>query len=375
MYYLLLEVCLFMDNYNLRLFESGDEGELTDLLELCFGGWPKFDLNCSVLDYWRWKHLDNPLGPSVVILAKTGDQLMGCNHGIPLNIKIFNNIYPCSQGTDDSVSPNFRGMGISKELQNMRLDVEKKKFWALNYGVIGDPILVKSYKKRYNFLPIKISNLIKVKDIELHLDMVNDKYKIFKKYGYCFSSYLNNITTSKRITSLNYNVDIIDINHFDESYDIFWNNIKNNYSFILVKNKKYLNWRYCDPRSGSYIIKIAKQGEQIVGYIILRINRYDKKYPRGYIVDLISLQNFYDASYMLVQNALRYFEEKNVNVIAVYFAENSKYENILKTFEFIKVPNKMHIFYQHLNNDINIGELIREDPNKIQFTMGDTDWI
>jgi len=364
-----------MDNYNLRLFESGDEGELTDLLELCFGGWPKFDLNCSVLDYWRWKHLDNPLGPSVVILAKTGDQLMGCNHGIPLNIKIFNNIYPCSQGTDDSVSPNFRGMGISKELQNMRLDVEKKKFWALNYGVIGDPILVKSYKKRYNFLPIKISNLIKVKDIELHLDMVNDKYKIFKKYGYCFSSYLNNITTSKRITSLNYNVDIIDINHFDESYDIFWNNIKNNYSFILVKNKKYLNWRYCDPRSGSYIIKIAKQGEQIVGYIILRINRYDKKYPRGYIVDLISLQNFYDASYMLVQNALRYFEEKNVNVIAVYFAENSKYENILKTFEFIKVPNKMHIFYQHLNNDINIGELIREDPNKIQFTMGDTDWI
>jgi hypothetical protein len=266
-------------------------------------------------------------------------------------------------------------MGISIKLQNMRLDVEKKKLWTLNYGVIGDPILVKSYKKRYNFLPIKISNLIKIKDIELHLNMVNEKYKIFKKYAYYFLSYLNKMKTSNHIQSINYDVDIIDINHFDNSYDIFWNNIKNNYSFILEKNKEYLNWRYCDSRSGSYIIKIAKQGEQIVGYIILRINRYDKKYPRGYIVDLMSLPNFYNASYMLVQNALRYFEEKNVNVNTAYFVENSKYEDILKTSGFIKVPNKMHIFYQHLNNDINIGELIREDPNKLQLTMGDTDWI
>jgi hypothetical protein len=257
----------------------------------------------------------------------------------------------------------------------MRLNIEKKNFWSLNYGVIGDPILVKSYKKRYNSLPIKISNLIKVKDIELHLNMVNEKYKIFKKYGYYFPNYLNKIKTSNNIPSLNYDLDIIDINHFDDSYDIFWNNIKNNYSFILEKNKKYLNWRYCDPRSGSYIIKIAKQGEQIVGYIILRINRYDKKYPRGYIVDLMVLPNFYEACYMLVQNALRYFEEKNINVITVYFIENSKYDNILQSFGFMKFPNKMHIFYQHLNNDINIGELIREDPNKLQLTMGDTDWI
>jgi hypothetical protein len=205
--------------------------------------------------------------------------------------------------------------------------------------------------------------------------MVNEKYKIFKKYGYYFLSYLNDMKISNHILSINYDVDIIDIDHFDDTYDIFWNKIKNNYSFILEKNKEYLNWRYCDPRSGSYIIKVAKQGEQIVGYIILRINRYDKKYPRGYIVDLMSLPNFYDVSYMLVQNALRYFEEKNVNVITAYFVENSKYEDILKTSGFIKVPNIMHIFYQHLNNDINIEELIREDPNKLQLTMGDTDWI
>lgn len=368
-------MCFFLDDYNLRLFESGDEGELINLLELCYGGWLKFDITCPILDYWRWKHHDNPVGPSIVVVAKKGNQIIGCNHGIPLKLKIFRDIYLCSQGTDDAVSPNFRGMGISKELQNMRLDVEKKKFWTLNYGVIGDPILVKSYKKRYNYLPIKISNLNKVKDIELHLDMVNEKDKIFKKYGYYFLSYLNKIKISNHISSINFDVDIIDINHFDDSYDIFWNNIKNNYSFILEKNKEYLNWRYCDSRSGSYIIKIAKQGEKIVGYIILRINRYGKKYPRGYIVDLMALPNFYEVGYILVQNALRYFDKKNVNIITAYFVENSKYENILQTSGFMKFPNKMHIFYQHLNNDINIDELIREDPNKIQFTMGDTDWI
>jgi hypothetical protein len=98
-----------------------------NLLELCFGDWPKFELNCSLFDYWRWKHLDNSLGPSVVILAKTGNQLEGCDQGILLNIKIFNNIYLCSQDTDDSVNLNFRGMGMIKKLQNMKLECARRE--------------------------------------------------------------------------------------------------------------------------------------------------------------------------------------------------------------------------------------------------------
>jgi hypothetical protein len=361
-------------NFIFRLFESGDEDELIKLLELSFRGWPKFDLNCSVLDYWRWKHLDNPVGPSIVVVTKKGSQIIGCNHGIPLKLKIFHDIYLCSQGADDAVSPNFRGMGISIELQNIRLNVEKKKLWTLNYGAIGDPILIRSYKKRYNHLPIKISHLVKVTDIELHLDKMNSKFKIFKKYGYYLLNYLNKIKILNRIPSIKYDLDISDINYFDDSYDLFWNNIKNNYSFILEKTKYYLNWRYCDSRSGSFIIKKAMLNEKLLGFIVLKINKYDKKYPEGYIVDLITLSNFYEVGYMLVQEAQRFFDENNINAITAYFVENSKYEDILISSGFIKL-NKINIFYQHLNNDINIDELNREDPNKIHFTMGDTDWI
>jgi len=363
------------NNLIFQLFESGDENDLIKLLELSFRGWPKFDLNCSSLDYWRWKHLDNPVEPSIVVLAKKDGQIIGCNHGIPLKLKIFSDLYMCSQGADDSVSPNFRGMGISKELQNIRLDLEKKKFWTLNYGVIGDPILIKSYKKRYDYLPIKISRLIKVMDVGLYLDKMNPKYKIFKKYGYYMLNYLNKIKTPNRISSIKSNVDIFEIDSFDDSYDVFWNNIKNNYSFILEKTKEYLNWRYCDVRSGSYLIKKAILNGKLLGFIVLRINKYNKEYLEGYIVDLITLPNYYEVGFQLVQEALKFFNENNVNIITAYFVKNSKYEEILTSSGFIKYQNKMHIFYQLLNKDINIDKLINEDPNKLQFTMGDTDWI
>ncbi|MBS7637986.1 hypothetical protein KEJ49_03740, partial [Candidatus Bathyarchaeota archaeon] len=68
------------ERYFIRLYQEGDKREIVELLENVFNGWPKFDLNCSAIDHWKWKHKDNPQGKSIVVVAQSGDRIIGCLH-------------------------------------------------------------------------------------------------------------------------------------------------------------------------------------------------------------------------------------------------------------------------------------------------------
>jgi len=48
-------------NFIVRPYCSGDEEKLVQLLQLVFNGWPRFDINCTSLDHWKWKYENNPL--------------------------------------------------------------------------------------------------------------------------------------------------------------------------------------------------------------------------------------------------------------------------------------------------------------------------
>ena len=91
--------------FQIREFQSGDEVQIVELLDLVFEGWPKFDLNCSPLDHWEWKYLDTPNKHRTIVLAEQNGTIIGVDHNIYLRIKTFNNILECSQGTDTATHP------------------------------------------------------------------------------------------------------------------------------------------------------------------------------------------------------------------------------------------------------------------------------
>ena len=72
---------------------------------------------------------------------------------------------------------------------------------------------------------------------------------------------------------------ILEISSYDDRIDEFWHEVNDYYRFIIERTKDYLNWRYCDPRGGEYIVKTAEEDGRILGYSVLRINSYQKTYP------------------------------------------------------------------------------------------------
>jgi hypothetical protein len=56
--------------FSAQLFQKGDEEEIVTLLSTIFNGWPRFDLNCSPVEHWIWKYVENPTKMNKVVVAR-----------------------------------------------------------------------------------------------------------------------------------------------------------------------------------------------------------------------------------------------------------------------------------------------------------------
>lgn len=369
-------------SYIIRTYQDGDENGIVELLDEVFDGWPKFDLNCSPLEHWKWKHRDNPLGKSIIMIAESNDKIIGCTHEIPIRLKIGDNIYYSSFGGDDAVHPDFRGLGIWKK---MSLPSTKEFFMKsnikVNYSVTENPILVK-HRKQSSYVMIFPRDIIyyyRVGDIKLHMKMINKENKYVYSLGLRCLKTLNryrNFYKNHRFSSPKKDFDVSVVQSFDNRIYDFWSEINNYYDFIVEKKNDFLNWRYLDPRAGDYFIKVAHDDKGILGYIVLRINKYLREYPSGYIVDLLTLPARIDVAHALVVDAIKYFENQDVNIIKYQNIKNHIYEELFFSFQFIKSKNRPFFsfdLYPKENEDL--LKFKKSQSKKMHFSFGDYDPI
>ncbi len=273
----------------IRQYKPGDENGIICLLETVFDGWPHKDLQCTPLDHWRWKYEDNPLKSNAVAVAECAGKIVGCTHGLFMNVKIGKKVQLAQQGMDLAVDEDLRGRGMHPKITDLKRKIMIEKNINITFSTSGNPLVIRHDRDRPQF-PSPLMQMIKIRDVDQHLKMVDYSNKLTKKYGYLGLRTLkrvkNRLTTTQSPTS---NLEISEIERFDEQIDGFWGEIEDNYSFIIKRDMNYLNWRYCDKRGGEFKIMQATAGDKILGYMALRINRYRKEYPVGIIAGLLTL--------------------------------------------------------------------------------------
>ena len=366
------------NKFNASPYRPGDEEEIVQLLELVFNGWPQFDLNCTPLDHWRWKYLDNPLRLNILYSASFDNKIIGCTHTIPQRVKVGDKIFLSGTGADVAVHPDFRRRGIHNKIVDSKLDFEAKIGIKFHYGISNNPILIKRNMRRgFPLFPHDVSSFIRIYDVDLHLRMIPTKYAWIKKYGYQLLKIYNKLRNALRsYSSSDHDFHISVILNFDDRINTFWNKIKDNYSLIVERKQNYLNWRYCDPRGGDYTVIQAEKDGHVLGYGVLRINMYRGEYPVGHIVDLLTIPERLDVAGALVEHAVIYFDKKDINTIQCLSIKNHPYERILNRYGFINSRKKLNIFYQYYEGiSENLKQVEKSSENKIHFAIGDYDAI
>jgi GNAT superfamily N-acetyltransferase len=364
--------------FTIQDYQTGDETRIVEFLEYAFDGWPKIDLECTSLEHWQWKYLDNPQKElREITLALDDQKIIATSHTCPRIVRIGEKRYLSTFGCDVAVHPDYRRMGVNTRMREYRHVLHRKIGFDIGYGMSGNQFLIKSAKRRkLNQFPHPLKHYGLIFNIDQHMKHSNSKNHSLKKYGYHFYDILNkmkNIVRQKPKENPDFN--IIDIQKFDDKYNSLWSMVQDHFGFIIDRNREYLNWRYCDPRAGKYIIKQLVDRGEVQGYIVLRINNYQKEYPIGYIVDLFTFPERPDVANALLSESVEFFKANSINVVNYLIVKNHPYNNVLLDKGFVDFRYNPYHTYRRWKENINLDEFINSPASKIHFQFGDIDAI
>jgi GNAT superfamily N-acetyltransferase len=356
----------------IRKFNEKDKDQIISLLDSVFGGWPRQDIEGTKKQFWEWKYIDRPK-PCYISVAEHKNRIVGTYHATRADIKIGGNLYPCTTTWDMVVHEDYRGMGLSK-----RLGSDFNRSWRRNegiiygYSIVGNPILVKSFDKTRPKFPVEVINLVRIDDLQLHFKYNIHKNPLILKQGYRVLSRLQNTLNFFRQGLDGCRCKVVEVNKFDTDTQDLWHRVSEDYDFIIERSMEVLNHRYCHEKNPKYRVLQATQGKEILGYTALRINRYNKEYPIGYIADLIGLKGEDRAIHQLLKEAIRYFREKNVNIVNLQIPQSHPYIRIARLHGFLDSRVKLHL-YCVPTGDIDPIKDQSIDPERAFVSWGDHD--
>ncbi len=114
----------------IRLAKEGDIPEIVSLLKLGLGEslLPKSEI------YWRWKHVDNPFGKSLVLLAIDKNKIVGIRTFMRWKWRSGDDVIEAVRGVDTVVHPDYQGNGMFGKLTLALIDHCRENAYGLLFS-------------------------------------------------------------------------------------------------------------------------------------------------------------------------------------------------------------------------------------------------
>ena len=109
-------------NIDYQLAKPSDLEQIVSLFEVCLGS----DGGAPTVEFWNWKHNQNPGGVSPVILAWDNDKLVGIRAFMCFKFHDRNGVIKAYRPVDTATHPEYQGKGIFKNLTLSLIEDLKK---------------------------------------------------------------------------------------------------------------------------------------------------------------------------------------------------------------------------------------------------------
>jgi GNAT superfamily N-acetyltransferase len=101
---------------NVRAFAAEDEPRVLEVLQAAFGQWPRDIQGVAPSEFFRWKHMAGPFGPSILLAAEADGAVIGFAAYMPWRFRANGQILATMRGVDFAVHPSHRRRGASVAL-------------------------------------------------------------------------------------------------------------------------------------------------------------------------------------------------------------------------------------------------------------------
>jgi hypothetical protein len=161
------------------------------------------------------------------------------------------------------------------------------------------------------------------------------------------------------------------LDSFDESSDALWERARRSEQAMVIRDRRYLNWRYCQRPDATYSLLGVTRESELAGFLVARSSiLHGMRW--GYLVDFLVAENASDVLSDLINDALEEFRRLGVAGVTCYASDPSARHALFR-----------HGFFPVLQRDPThfIRRIRRSRPDLQKFatlrqwyvTMGDGD--
>ncbi len=358
--------------WSIRPYKTGDEERIRGLFELVVGK----ELSEA---RWNWLFRDNPAGLLLIGLAEGEDgELAGQCALWPARMKIRQATCLGAQPVLAVVHPDYRRQGVYTQLC--------AHMYRIASGM-GIPIIYGFPNKNSHQLVVQKLNRVDLWDHPpiyariLDIEAVLTKwirYRAVLLLAVPLGNAALSLLSPRRTRAFPPECELAIIDRFDDRFDDLWEIASLPFQIAVVRDKRYLNWRYIENPTKQYTVLALERGAKIAGYIVLKCEtRFDLK--MGYIADLLTLPDEPRLSQALISEAIRFFRGDDVSIASCLAPEHLPHVRSLVRNGFRRLPRwllpqELHLPVRSLSEDDYPASFVT-DPRNWFITWGDHDVI
>ena len=322
-----------------RHYRDDDIEGLLQLQRDSLGEWPGREITVSPIEHLRWKLASHELARRYSTVAELDSRIVGSMLLIVRRVKVGERLLVARYGADMVVHPDYRGRGILAAMWGVR-ELGRDAF-DLNLGQGGHPAARRLGRDA------RRTEFANQTDILVRsLDGVRARAAAGP--------------TAWTVRG---------VPNFDERVNDFWAEAARPFEFIGVRDLEYLTWRY-DARGGRFIIRLAEQGERLLGYVVLGTS-----HGAGFVADLLALPGRLDVVESLVRDAIERLRELGASDVACAVPRHHPYRLVLREHGFRAKRRSIPLNYRPKRSQDRELAFLSDPKATLHVSLGDTDRV
>jgi hypothetical protein len=132
------------------------------------------------------------------------------------------------------------------------------------------------------------------------------------------------------------------VDKFDASFDEFWGRVKDKSWVMVIRDRAFLAWRFASVSDRSYQILVARGGERMLGYAVLRCVTI-RGIKTGLVTDLLVSDDTWGetAGRYLMAEAEAFFRGQGMSVSAALALPSVPEYHILRRARYVQLPESL----------------------------------
>jgi GNAT superfamily N-acetyltransferase len=349
-----------------RLALPGDLEQIALLLpDLAGPEFPERFPDGTAAGFCAWKYFSNPLGAAAVGIATADGRVVSLAAGIPKLVHVGSQTLLAFELGDFITAPAFRKRGLFSTLIRMICEEAKHRGAAFVY-VRPNPTSFHILAKDLSFQEIqKLDERCFALPSAVLERKTGVPAALPRRLG---ADWVARQTLLPRPSP---GICVEPVMRFESEVDEWWAAVGPKFSFALVRNREYLNWRYVDCPS-PYQSTIARRDGRFAGYLTGFVLQGA---PTAYIVDLVTDPDDKEAAGELLRDALNAMLDRGVEVVytwTVHFGGSSAGSELLKKACPLKAHPPLHVAARFLQDQAASAWI---PPEAWQLNLGDFDGV